>query len=648
MANNQDALLKYWNQFIQTGVIHENVREYIAQGWKRCRKMNIDHEIGVGTPIAADAFKKIQENNREFIEVSEAVIREAYHDVADSDAVVFITDADGCILSQYKDSTTLYPANETKLLPGYRWREEENGMTSMDLAMRLDEPVRIIGAEHYCRYQQICAGSSAPVHDDNGNILGSLNIVSLLGQYNKHSLGVVTAGAALIENQMRLEQTLRLFKTTFNTMAEGMILIDQNYDVKEINDSAKNILGLLDKDILNFDIREALRFDSFERFFKKREKELDFYLEERTVHCIGDMDIVELGRNRVFYSIVFKAAKTVNKMINKMTGNAAIYQFEDIITEDEKMLGLISYAKKIAHIDCCVLVTGPSGTGKELFAHAVHNASPRSKGPFIAINCAALPTDLVESEIFGYEPGAFTGAKQGGQTGKIELADGGTLFLDEVGELPLNIQSKLLRVLDNHRITRLGGKTEKAIDVRIIAATNRNLEDEVKNKNFRLDLFYRINTITLAIPPLRERRSDVALLSQYFLQKLNRESEHKVYSIDEAVLTAFQSFDWPGNVRQLQNVMMRAFYVCETTSLSLEDLPDTVKGLKDKNAVEPLTLKNSGGSMQEVEKDVILKAIQECGGNMTAAAQRLEIAKSTLYRKIKRYNIVVEKVFHRH
>lgn len=644
---NQDTLLKYWDQFIQTGVIHEDVREYIAQGWKRCREMNIDHEIGVGTPIAADLFKEIQENNQAFIDISEVVIQEAYHYVADSDAVVFITDADGCILSQYKDSSTSYPANETKLLPGYRWREEENGMTSMDLAMRLDKPVRIIGAEHYCRYQQICAGSSAPVHDDAGNILGSLNIVSLLEQYSKHSLGVVTAGAALIENQMRLEQTFRLFKTTFNTMAEGMVLIDKNYDIKEINNSAKNILGLLDKDVLNFDIREALRFDSFERLFRKKERELDFYLDGRTVHCIGDVDIVELGKNQIFYSIVFKAAKTVNKMINKMTGNAAIYHFEDIITEDEKMLELISYAKKIAHIDCCVLITGPSGTGKELFAHALHNASARSTGPFIAINCAALPADLVESEIFGYEPGAFTGAKQGGLIGKIELADGGTLFLDEVGELPLNIQSKLLRVLDNHRITRLGGKTEKEIDVRVIAATNRNLEDEVKNKSFRLDLFYRINTITLAIPPLCQRKGDIALLSQYFLQKLNQESGHSIYSIDESVLAVFQAFDWPGNVRQLQNVIMRAFYVCTTSRLALDNLPDTIKSLKNKNNVEHLILNSNDGSIQEVEKNVILKAIQECNGNMTAAAQRLKIAKSTLYRKIKHYNIVVEKVFHK-
>lgn len=642
MIENQNELAKYRDQFFQTGVIHQSIRKDIAEGWKRCRENGVNHIFAKGVSVDSKTFEKILTANHELIRVSEIILQQAYHSVMDSDAIIFITDAKGCILTQYKDSSTLDPTNETCLLPGYVWREDANGMTSMDLAMRLDKPVRIVGAEHYCINQEICAGSSAPIHDESGKILGSLNLITLIGQYSKHSLGVVTAGAALIENHLRLEQTLRLFKKTFNTMSEGMILIDQNYEIEEMNASAKKILGLSDEALRFFDIRKALRFDSFENFLQKKQKELDFYLDRRTVHCIVDVDIVELRQNRVFYAIVFRAAKTVNKMINKMTGNAAIYTFDDIITEDEKMLALITYAKKIAPIDCSVLITGPSGTGKELFAHAVHNASPRSKGPFIAINCSALPADLVESEIFGYEAGAFTGAKQGGQTGKIELADGGTLFLDEVGELPLNIQSKLLRVLDNHRITRLGGKMEKEIDVRIITATNRNLEDEIKNKNFRLDLFYRINTVTLVIPPLCERKGDVVLLSQYFLQKLNRESEHQVYSIDAAVLSVFRAFDWPGNVRQLQNVMMRSFYVCETSKLSLADLPDTVKGLKNKVVSENTAVSSK---MQDAERDVILKAIESCGGNMTAAALQLDIAKSTLYRKIKRYHIIVEKTF---
>ncbi|WP_026393823.1 sigma-54-dependent Fis family transcriptional regulator [Acetobacterium malicum] len=645
MIDNQKELAKYRDHFFQTGVIHHLVRKEIAEGWKRCRENGVDRIFGLGVEVDTETFAEILEYNREFIRVSEIVLQQAYHSVANSDAIIFITDAKGCILAQYKDSSTSVPTNETCLLPGYIWREDVNGMTSMDLAMRLDKPVRIVGAEHYCINQEICAGSSAPIHDETGKILGSLNLITLIGQYSKHSLGIVTAGAALIENHLQLEQTLRLFKTTFNTMSEGMILIDQNYEIEEMNASAKKILDLSDQSLHYFDIRKALRFDSFDNFLHKKEKELVFHLDRRTVYCIGDVDIVELRQNRIFYSIVFKAAKTVNKMINKMTGNAAIYAFEDIITADKKMLDLITYAKKIAPIDCSVLILGPSGTGKELFAHAVHNNSPRSKGPFIAINCAALPPDLVESEIFGYEPGAFTGAKQGGQTGKIELADGGTLFLDEVGELPLNIQSKLLRVLDNHRITRLGGKMEKEIDVRIITATNRNLEDEIKNKNFRLDLFYRINTFTLVIPPLCERKGDVVLLSQYFLQKLNRERDNQIYSIDPAVISAFQDFDWPGNVRQLQNVMMRSFYVCETTKLSLEDLPDTVKGLKHREVTNLLAVSST---MQDAERDIILKAIESCGGNMTAAAQQLKIAKSTLYRKIKRYHIIVEKTFRNH
>ncbi|WKY48222.1 PAS domain S-box protein [Eubacteriaceae bacterium ES3] len=310
MIKKQSNLINYWNQFIQTGVVHENVRKDIAEGWKRCKKNGIDYHSAMGLEVGREEFTQKLEYNKAFIQISKSVMQKAYHTVANLDTLVFITDAEGCILAQYKDSSTSVPANETKLLPGYRWSEDLNGMTSMDLAMRLDKPVRIIGAEHFCVNQQICAGSSAPIHDDSGRIIGSLNLISLLEQYSKHSLGIVTAGAELIENQMRLELALRLFKTTFNTMSEGMILFDQNYKIEEMNDSAKMILGLSEAGLYEFDIRKSLQFDKLEELLHKKDKELNFRLNRRTIHCIGDVEIVELSHNRIFYAIVFKEAKT--------------------------------------------------------------------------------------------------------------------------------------------------------------------------------------------------------------------------------------------------------------------------------------------------------------------------------------------------
>ena len=513
----------------------------------------------------------------------------------------------------------------------------------MDLAVRLNKPVQIIGAEHYCKNHHNAVGSSAPVHDENGMIIGSLNLVNFLHQYSRHSLSVVSAGAALVENQLHLMATLNLFRKTFNTMSEGMILLSQELKIKEINKNAKKILNISDEDISEFDGKEILKQLSFENIEKGKSTYLNFFYNDRIIHCFGEVDCVYINQYDYFYSIIFKEIKAINKIVNKINGNAAIYTFTDIVTVDEKMKALISYAKKTANIDSAVLITGQSGTGKELFAQAIHNYSRRSRGPFIAINCAALPTDLAESEIFGYETGAFTGAKKEGNPGKFELADGGTLFLDEIGELPLSVQSKLLRALDSHQITRIGGKTEKLIDVRVITATNRDLKQEIKSKNFRLDLYYRINMITIKLPALAERKEDIKLLATHFLNRLNQENEKNIHSMDRQFLDFLYQNDWEGNIRQLQNVIARAFYLCEGQQLTVSDLPErTSKTERDKDLHESVDLFRP---VDIFEKKLIIQTLEKTNGNITEAAKEMKIAKSTLYRKMKTYGINIKRVF---
>ncbi|MEG0379102.1 MAG: sigma 54-interacting transcriptional regulator, partial [Eubacterium sp.] len=416
--------------------------------------------------------------------------------------------------------------------------------------------------------------------------------------------------------------------------------------IHEINVSACKILGIDAESVT--DIGQILEDFFTEGIKKGKTVDLKFQAARRTCRCIGEIDRVDFGQNTSFYSIVFKEDKTLNKMANKITGNTASYTFDQIVTSDEATMALMAYAKKTADIDCCVLILGASGTGKELFAQSIHNSSKRNKGPFIAINCAALPADLVESELFGYETGAFTGAKHGGQPGKIELAEGGTLFLDEVGELPLNIQSKLLRFLDNRRVTRLGGKDEKEIDVRMITATNRNLEEEVRAKNFRLDLFYRINMITLKLPELNERTGDIALLAHYFLQKLNRENDRFIHSIHPEVVALFENFEWEGNVRQLQNIVTRAYYLCEGQQITKKDLPENMQcratsNIKPAQPKQEVALPPKEDTLKAFERELIIETIEACKGNMTQVAKTLNMAKSTLYRKIKAHKIEIKR-----
>ena len=327
-------------------------------------------------------------------------------------------------------------------------------------------------------------------------------------------------------------------------------------------------------------------------------------------------------------------------MVNKIAGFYSKYSFEDIITKNPKMLTVVNEAKRIAASDCTVLITGESGTGKELFAHSIHEASNRGKGPFVAINCAALPQDLVESELFGYEKGAFTGASKEGCPGKFEMANNGTIFLDEIGELPLEIQSKLLRVLDNHTVTRIGGKYEKPLDVRVIAATNRNLYDQIQTNNFRGDLYYRINVFNIKLVPLRERPEDAGLCADVFLERLNDKNPEKKKCFDEEFIESVKKYDWPGNVRELENVIKRAYYLSKEDLISHVYVPDYISENIDVTAVDEMYIGNTRiVSPEEVEKGNIAKMIAECKGNVIEAGKRLNLSKSTIYRKIKKYNI---------
>ncbi|MEA4826478.1 MAG: sigma 54-interacting transcriptional regulator [Clostridium sp.] len=290
-------------------------------------------------------------------------------------------------------------------------------------------------------------------------------------------------------------------------------------------------------------------------------------------------------------------------------------------------------AKRIANTNCNVLILGDSGTGKEMMAQSIHSASNRSNGPLVIVNCAVLPRNLVESELFGYEKGAFTGASSEGNPGKFELADKGTLFLDEIGELPLEIQPKLLRAIEDHAVSRIGGKSAKPIDVRLICATNRNLAKEIHMKTFRADLFYRINVITLRIPPLNERGNDVIYLADHFVNKLNKDNNtSKKLSLD--FLNKLAQTNWEGNVRQLENTITQAYYLSSPDSNLLTSLPDY--NYEDEQIPKPSI---EATSMQNIERNAIVYALKINKGKVANAATDLNLGRTTIYRKIKHFEI---------
>jgi DNA-binding NtrC family response regulator len=311
------------------------------------------------------------------------------------------------------------------------------------------------------------------------------------------------------------------------------------------------------------------------------------------------------------------------------------YSFESIICSSEKMKEVLDLAGRVAASDASLLITGESGTGKELLAKGVHFNSRRANGPFVAVNCAAIPEALIESELFGHVKGSFTGAVRD-KEGKFELADGGTLFLDEIGDLRIDLQAKILRALQEREVDRIGGGKPVSVDVRVIAATNKDIERAVKDGAFREDLYYRLNVITLFIPPLRDRKEDIPVLAGHFLKKFNTEADVRM---DASALSVLTAYGWPGNVRELENVIERASVLKRGLLITREELPEKLK--KEKMGVEGIILNipEQGISLEELEKKLIIKALEKHKGNQTRAAEFLGITRPTLIYRMEKFRL---------
>jgi DNA-binding NtrC family response regulator len=314
------------------------------------------------------------------------------------------------------------------------------------------------------------------------------------------------------------------------------------------------------------------------------------------------------------------------------------YTFGNIIGSSDPMHRIFEQVKRVCETNATVLVQGESGTGKELVARAIHYNSPRKEKPLVAINCGAIPENLIESEFFGYEKGAFTDAKER-KTGKFEQAESGTLFLDEIGELPLESQVKLLRALEDRAVTRIGGRETIPVDVRIIAATNKDLLREVERKAFRLDLLYRLNVFAITIPPLRERREDIPLLAEHFIAKFNRQLGLTVGNITHAAMEALRIYSWPGNVRDLDNAIQSAMILARNGIVDLEDLPLRVRGYADSITKTGAGEKELDGYVEQAEKKLILQVLERNGYNRGKTAEELGVSRKTLFNKMRKYGI---------
>lgn len=361
-------------------------------------------------------------------------------------------------------------------------------------------------------------------------------------------------------------------------------------------------------------------------------------INEKIVGAVGKVLFRDVDELNSLYMQINKIEKELNLYKDEFKrANKAKYALDSIISESKSMEELKELTMMTAKTNSNILILGESGTGKELFAHAIHNNSKRKDSPFIKVNCGAIPYELLESELFGYEEGSFTGAKKGGKIGKFKAADGGTIFLDEIGELPMNMQVKLLRVLQDREIERIGSNISEKVDIRIIAATNKDLDKMVSEGMFRLDLYYRLNVVGIKIPPLRERKEDIPILSKYLIEKISKGENIKVDKISDNALEHLKKYDWPGNVRELENILERAINFLEKeTIIKLNHLPPKITGIMGDKQIKDLK-----SIVEEVEKQTIIDSLIISNGNKTNAAKILDISRTSLYEKITKYGISI-------
>lgn len=527
--------------------------------------------------------------------------------------------------------------------------ENTIGTNSICLAIEYGIPIQVFGSEHYNKLLHQYNCSAALIHDYNNNIIGVINIGGIIThKHTLETLGLAQSIAKIIEDKIQINHMvaqLTVSNQTLNNIIEydsSGIIYEVDNEIISYNKSLLNMFEIMETDnsniahesirnILN-QLKEHLHHDEMEG------TELVLNINNQKKSFIVSIKQFLIDENKAVCCL-YKFDNT-NKYMRLNVNNRAVYTFDDIISDCRNMVRVKELAKRAARTSSAILIMGESGTGKELFAHSIHNESFRKDKPFIAINCGAIPSELIESELFGYEPGAFTGASNKIKFGKLEIASGGTFFFDEIESMPLNVQIKLLRALSSKRITRIGGIKEIPIDIRIISATKKDLLQEVELGQFREDLYFRINIINLSIPPLRDRKDDIPILAKSFINYIVEHSNISDVKVDSEFYEALKYYFWRGNVRELRNVIEKVVLLNDKEIININNLPREVlsaykyKSLKNKLSTYVIETKHNKDLLKTGEEIIVEFVLNEENWNLTNTAKRLGISRPTLYRKI--------------
>ena len=661
----------------------------IATSWMKSRERGINpYTIPCVIPRSEelDVARRKQEC---LINITKSFITPSIEQLIINGYILALIDGSGyCLLNKNRalerDNGLFLMSSST----GFLSTEETFGTCAHEFCFRLKKPVQLLGPENYCIPLQNRTTSAAPIMNENHDVVAALVLlnppltypfdVQIINSLNLQSMCIVTSIAATIESQFKLknarieckfahnvakEKTNELELVKFNIdnidstlMAlvaccnDGIVVIDKRGMIIRTNHEAMKILNISSEELGSVNIVDFFDKNSSVMTFAERGEA--FTVEENLKVGTGNRQLYRLCVNPIKTQYTKKleliliklvaCSKNTSKSANYSGTATAPYKFANILGESHAIKTAIAQAQRFASSSENILLIGESGTGKEFFAQAIHNCS-RPQGPFMAINCAAFPRELIGSELFGYDGGSFTGAERRGRQGKIEMANGGTLFLDEIGDMPLELQAILLRVLQDKKVMRIGGNKYSDVDFRLVAATNKDLDKMVMENKFREDLFYRLSVLSITIPPLRERGQDIENLSNIFVENYCLRQKRSIPEITPEAKSVLNKYKWPGNVRQLQNALHHAVNTSDNDIILPDNLPPYLLRNYSEIALNDfykLINENQILSLQTIEMLTIEAALKQANNHVADAAKMVGLSAPTLYRKLKEYKIL--------
>jgi transcriptional regulator of acetoin/glycerol metabolism len=649
----------------------------IEQSHLRCEALGLSRiERPDFEPMLRGDLAVARERNQRLFTHAAPVMEMLFEQIVDTESMIVLTDAQGTVLHAVGDNGFLARANKVALSPGVNWAEPSKGTNAIGTALVEERPTLVHGGEHFVHANSFLTCSAAPIFDPRGNMLGVLDVSGDQRAYHQHTMGLVRMSARMIENHWlsedyghRVRLHFHLRPEFIGTLLEGIVVVGADGRILGANRSALDQLDLSSA---------ALRMQSLTSLFETTlAAVLDHFRSPlpvpmrlrgphgRQFHASARFNGPARGLFGGFEpeANASEAARapapplprvpgTLPPAVAPGAGDAPAPKSSGLrwlSTGEPQVEMVVRKVQRILNKDIPLLILGETGTGKELLARAVHHDSERARQPFVAVNCASIPETLIESELFGYEDGAFTGARRKGASGRIVQANGGTLFLDEIGDMPLALQARLLRVLQERCVTPLGGHKSIAVDIVVVSATHRNLREMIAAGTFREDLYYRLNGLVVRLPPLRDRADLPAIAARI----LRAECPHGAPQIEPEVMALFRRYPWPGNVRQLASVLRTAavmaagdahiteehlsddFLEDARQSATAPEKADATRAAKIPDAVSDAASGAGSRTLGEAEIDMIRAAVDAAGGNISEASKRLGISRNTIYRKLR-------------